>query len=220
VPTKTAITEALRSVFNGDYPDPGFRGLNITIEFPMQPSNYPGIWIQFEETGPIRRVGIDHHENVLDSDGIAREVTRYWFNGNLVLTCAALSSQERDRLYDELVRVFAFSGIDSTSAGRFRTLIDHNDLIGLRFNYDELTGTGEGATPGTPWDTNEVIYERTLTVGLIGEFVLDTLTNILIPLSRVSVSGFNQASINSEDLAAIQIATLGNDDGYDPTQWT
>lgn len=182
----------------------------------MEASAYPGIWVQFDDSQEMERAGIAQVETVIDDDGIQQQVTRWKFGGNLVLTVAALSSQERDRLFDEVVRVIAFSGLDQTPAGGFKALIENNDLIGININYDVLTPSGDAANPGTPWNTNEVIYEKTVSVAMIGEFVSDPQTNILYPLSKVVFQGWPISDAPPD--------ILMDEDGadqspYDPTQW-
>ena len=182
----------------------------------MNPQDYPGIWVQFEDTDDLERAGINHLEVVIDDDHTQHTVTRYRFGGNLSFTVSALSNQERDRLYDDMVRVLAFTSVDQTPAGRFKALIEANDLIGININYDVLSPSGDAATPGTPWDTNEVIYEKTLSVRMIGEFVSDAQSQILYPLSRVQVVGYMEG-VDDYDLP--DLGPSDSDQPYDPTQW-
>jgi len=211
------MIESLHSIFNGNYPEADFRNVNVTVDFPMLPQNYPGVWVQFQDNQDLERAGIDEHETVVDDNGIQRQVVRWKFGGSFVFTVSALSSAERDRLFDEIVRVFAFSGIDQSPAGQLKILIETNDLIGIVLNYDVLTPSGEGATPGTPWDTNEVIYEKTLSIEMVGEFVSDAKSSVLYPLSRVIVQGFD----SDEDPLVPEFAQTGDssDETWDPTQW-
>lgn len=214
-PTKTAAVQALRDTFDVFYPESDFQNLHISIEFPMTQQDYPGIWVQFEDTEAVERAGIKHIEQIQDDQGAFHQVTRYRFGGNFSFTVAALSSNERDRIYDQLVRVLAFNDVEDSTANRFRSFIENNDLIGININYDVLNPSGDAANPGTPWETNEVIYERTLSVAMIGEFVSDPTTNELVLLSKVLVEGLDE---DVDDLDSYpDIITTG---GYDPTQWT
>jgi hypothetical protein len=205
----------LKTIFDGSYPEEDFRDVNVTIEFPMEPQNYPGIWVQFDDGEDLERAGIDHREIVIDDLGNQRQVTRWRFGGSLALTVAALSSQERDRLYDEVVRVLAFSGLDISSAGQFKQLIENNDLIGINLNYDVLTPSGDDASPGTPWNTAEIIYEKTVSMALIGEFVSDAVTNALYPLSRVIVSGYEDQDFPPD----LPVIDPQSNVPYQPGQW-
>jgi hypothetical protein len=96
----------------------------------------------------------------------------------------AMTSLERDRLYDELVRVVAFSNEDGI-VGRFKNTIASNDLIAATLNTDKIEGRGNGAAPGTPWGTDEIMYEKSLNLEIIGEFVPDPAAGTLINLSKI-----------------------------------
>lgn len=192
VPLKTAITEALRNTFDIQYPSKDFSGtVNISIEYPINKQDYPGIWVQFEDTDPLEIAGIKHREIVYDEDNRPHEVTRWRFFGTLSFTCVAMTSLERDRLFDELVRIFAFSQVDYSAVTEFRDTIENNDLIACSINYDVLRPSGDSAGRGTPWNTeDEVIYEKTLSVDIIGEFVSNPNTNALEILSKIEVEGY------------------------------
>lgn len=186
---KTAITEALQATFDSNYPDEDWRNIRVSIEYPMDAQNYPGIWINYDDTDPLEIAGINHREIVLNDSG-AHEVTRWRFFGTISMTIAALSSLERDRLYDQVVRVIAFSQVEESGISEFRDIIETNDFLGINLNYDVLRPSGDAASPGTPWGSNEVIYERTLSIDVIGEFVSDPETNTLVILSQVQTQGY------------------------------
>lgn len=186
-PLKTAIVEALTGTFNSTYPEADFRGVNVGIEYPVKQSNYPGLWINYEDTDALHVAGIGHKEYTVDSTTHNFiEVTRWRFTGTITITVVALSSLEKDRLYDEVVRTFAF-GRENQAISQFRNSIEQNDLIAMNVNFDELTPSGDGAAQGTPWQTDEYIYEKSLSMDVIGEFVGDPGSQQLIPLSNVIV---------------------------------
>ena len=99
----------------------------------------------------------------------------------------ALTSLERDRLYDEVVAVIAFGDADLTQRSAFRATIEDNGLIACDANWDEISSGGVSATQGTPWGTDEMIYEITVRFLVKGEFVSDVDTTQLVPLSAIKV---------------------------------
>jgi hypothetical protein len=221
VPVKAAITEALRSVFTSTYPEPDFRDVHISIEYPIEQSNYPGIWVQYEDNDDLAIAGIGHVEYIHDTvHDTYSAVTRWRFKGAVTLTIAALSSLERDRLYDEMVRVFAFGEQDSTLK-TFRDKIETNDLVGMNANFDDLRPFGDAATPGTPWETDEIIYEKSLSFDLIGEFVGVPGSSTLVPLSSITfidyVEGSPVPKFPQEPDSTVQPGTPGD---WDRTSWT
>lgn len=186
---KSLVVESLQTVFNSDWPNPNFTDLNVSIEYPLDRQSYPGIWVNFDDNDTLEIAGIDHREYVLDADGAQHEVTRWLFAGTVTLTVVALSSLERDNLYDEVVRIFAFSRIEQ-AVPEFRSMMESNDLLAIGVNWDQLRPHGDAAAPGTPWGTeDEVIYERSAAFDLQGEFVSNWRTNVMVPLREIVVVG-------------------------------
>jgi hypothetical protein len=188
---KALVVDALGNTFgtpdapSTDYPNPNFRKVNISIEYPVKPQNYPGIWVDYEDASPLQIAGIAHLET--DPDG--HPYTRWKYAGHVTYTVVAFSSLERDELYDELVRTIAF-GAQNAATSRFRYEIENNtDLIACNMDFDTLQPSGAAAAPGTPWGSDEVIYERTISQQAIGEFVVDPATGALVNLSKIIITG-------------------------------
>lgn len=187
VKTKTMFVEALAETFDQFYPNPDFQKVHVGVEYPVDPQHYPSIWIDYEDTEDLTQAGVAHIEMVdPDTQAIRAPFTRWRFQGYVSITVVAMTSLECDRLYDEVVRVVAFGDEDPT-LGRFANYIDRNGFIGMTLNTDRLQPRGAAAAPGTPWSTDEMMYERTLNVELIGEFVPDLATSTLVPLSKISL---------------------------------
>lgn len=184
--------EALQATFDGIYPEPDFRNLKIGIEYPISQADYPGIWLNWDDTDELRIAGIGHVE-IAEVGGVEKIVTRWRFAGTVTLTIVALSSLERDRLYDELVKVLAFARV-TESVSEFRDRVEQNDLVAMNANFDLLRPSGDNAAPGTPWGTDEFIYERSISIDLIGEFVSDPDSMILVPLRLIRAIGYQQGT--------------------------
>jgi hypothetical protein len=196
---KTLGVEALAAAFDDQHPVQEFRSLHASLEYPIKAVNLPEVWLRYSDTAPLRQVGVAHVEDVHPvSGGRIPAYTRWRFQGSWELVVVAASSLERDRLYDELVATIAWSGFDSLR-GRFRKYVENNDLIDLTLKTDEIESTGESAEPGTPWGTDEVLYERTLNVDLIGDFVPDPETGIIVPLSKIVIDADIDLTIDAED---------------------
>lgn len=178
---KTGLVTALIETFDGNYPDQRLQNLHVSIEYPIEPQAYPGIWVDFEES-KLQTAGVAHYE--IDDDG--NHLLRWRYEGAVSYTIVAFSSLERDRIYDELVKILAF-GRSSDSLGAFRDFVENNDLIAMNFDFDEIEVHGNAATPGTPWETDEIIYERTVVMQVIGEFTTNIDTGTLVPLSKIII---------------------------------
>ncbi|MFF7198179.1 hypothetical protein ACFZAM_31285 [Streptomyces sp. NPDC008079] len=195
---KTLGIEALRATFDDQYPVAEFRGLHASLEYPVKSIDLPEVWVRYTDTEPLQQSGVAHIEDVAPGlDVRVAPYTRWRFKGAWEFIVVALSSYERDRVYDELIRVIAFSQ-QGGLLGRFRSYIEHNDLIDLTARVDEIESTGESAEPGTPWGTDEVVYERTLNIDLIGDFCPDPETGNLVPLSRIDVIPTPQLGLGAE----------------------
>lgn len=184
---KTTVVEALQTVFDGFYPVTQFRNVHTSIEYPEEKQDYPGLWIEYDDTEALMRAGVSHVEYVDPATGDrVPPFTRWRYTGAVSITVVALTSLERDRLYDEVVNVIAFGSQDA-ERGRFRSLVQANPFVTVDLNYDAVTPGGGSATPGTPWETDEIIYEKTMTIDAIGEFYPAMSTGPVILLSRVQV---------------------------------
>lgn len=198
VPLKTMVVTALRQTFDVDFPDDRFRDVNVSIEYPVAKQHYPGIWIDYDDTANLVRAGVDHQEDELITvpDALTAQFTRWRFQGVVTMTVCTLSSLERDGLYDALVEMIAF-GREDVALNQFRQYVENNDLIAANFNFDEIQARGNAAAPGTPWNTDEIIYEKSIGLDILGEFLLDRKTGTLANLSAIQVTPVLDPSIAS-----------------------
>jgi hypothetical protein len=186
-PLKTLLVEAIQGTFDSVYPVAKFRNVHASLEYPVDSQDYPSLWVDYDDTQPLMRAGVAHLEDVSPINGTTvAPFTRWRFQGYVSVTAVALTSLERDELFDEVVRVVAFGNEDSV-IGRFKDRIANNDLIAANLQTDKIDVRGSAAAPGTPWGTDELMYERSLNLEIIGEFVPDPSTGTLIPLSRIEI---------------------------------
>lgn len=176
---KTLLTKAMRDAFVESV-EPDFANLYISIEYPVSAQHYPSIWVDFDPSGALQTAGIGHVEY---DTGLA--VRRWRFTGSASYTVVALSSFERDRMFDEVVRILAFNQ-NSAELGTYRRAIEDNQLIAVNVDFDQIDQRGFAAAQGTPWNTDEMIYEATIGVSMIGEFVSSS-DGVLVNLSAVVI---------------------------------
>lgn len=182
---KTTAVQAIQQSFEVSYPEPdqggGDRPLFVSIEYPVEEANYPAVWVDYEGS-ELRTVGIAYTEQ--DAQGNA--YARWRFAGHVVFTMVALSSNERDMIYDQLIGVTAFAA-QSDFPSRFRQVVENAPLIASVWSFDSVEDRPGAAAPGTPWNTMDVIYERGFAIQVIGEFVSDPNTTELVNLSEIEV---------------------------------
>lgn len=182
---KATVIEALKSTFDEEYPERQFRGLWVSQEYPSEESSYPGVWVDLAVTEPLRVVGVAHREDRGPGPtGGVRRTTRWAFAGTFTLTCVAMTSLERDRLADEVLRSVAFGDEDSATSD-LRRSIEANDLIALDLQWDQVVISGGTETRGTPWGTDDMVYEVTVSLDAQGEFYSERSERALVPLSAV-----------------------------------
>jgi hypothetical protein len=196
---KTVLVEAMKRTFDADFPEPDFRNLRVGIEFPFDQQDYPGIWVDFTPTSELAVAGIAHVEHAVGEGGVVRPYTRWRYGGMASYTMVALTSFERDRLFDEVVKVMAF-GHEETPTSEFRAYIESNEFIGVNFDFDQVTVSGFAATPGTPWGTEDIIYEATIQMECLGEFVSDGATGTLIPLTAIITTPYDDRTPDPEPI--------------------
>ncbi len=190
----TVITEALQASMR-HHPVPEFRDAHVSMEYPFEQVNYPGIWIGWNTTLPLQNAGVGHIEWYKDASGRFGEVRRWYFQGTMGFTIMAMTSLERARFHDELIRIIAFSQDNPQRTFRDYILgsgqIDGktNDLLAVTPNFDTIDTRNMAETPGTPWDTSEIVYEVTVSLDAVGEFVSDP-TGRLVPLSKIVLKDY------------------------------
>lgn len=182
---KTLLTEAVKTTFDAEYPVADFRNIHTSIEFPMKQQDYPGIWVDYMPIGSLQNVGIGHVEYATPADdGSSRAMNRWRFQGEASFTVVALTSLQRDRLHDEMVRTLAF-GAERRETNQFRRYIEDNEFLAVNFDFDEITTRGFASSLGTPWQTEDMVYEAEVVMECFGEFLSDALTGTLLPVSAV-----------------------------------
>lgn len=185
---KTIIREALLATFDDQYPNEQFQNTHVELDYPITNQEYPAIFISYEDSDDLRKVGIHHVETVdPDTQADVQAFTRWMFKGNVSLTVVSIATAlERDELYDEMIRVVAFGNEDSL-VGEFKNYIENNDLIYMVLQTDLMHPRGSSAAPGTPWGTDEIMFERTLDLELVGEFIPD-MNGELVYLSAIIIT--------------------------------
>lgn len=183
---KTTAVQAISTSFQARYPEPdpdgGARGVFVSVEYPVEEAQYPAVWVDYEGS-ELRTVGIAYTE--LDAQGNA--FTRWRFAGHVVFTVVALSSNERDMLYDQLIAMTAFAS-QAEFPSDFRQVVENAPLVASVWSFDSVEDRPPASAPGTPWGTMDVIYERGFALQVIGEFVSDPNTAQLVTLSEIQVT--------------------------------
>lgn len=216
VALKTAVTKAAQAGFAA-VSDPDFSGTNaplVSIEFPVEQSAYPGVWVQYADNAELSVAGIGHVETST-AGGVLAQCSRWKFSGTVTLTLVALTSWQRDRLFDLFTEIFISSKFNPALAV-FREQIENNPFIGMNANFDDLSVFGDSAGQGTPWGTDEVVYETSVGFDVIGEFLTDTYTGSLLPLSKAEFVTWIEGTTPPPD-PSVQPLTAAN---WNRTQWT
>ena len=177
--------KAVTKTFDDEYPVEQYQNLYASISYPEKAADYPSIWVTFD-VASLAPVGVDTKQYAPVDSGF--QMFKTWqYTGNASFVITALTSLERDEIFDEMVRVIAFGSLNN-GRSTFRNTIDNNDYIRTVFNWDKISTSGFQPTMGTPWGTDEIVYEATITMEVYGEFSSDSTTGTLLPLSAVTVT--------------------------------
>lgn len=200
---KTTAVQAIQQSFVAQYPAPdtsgGRRSVHVSVEYPVEEVQYPAVWVDYEGS-ELRTVGIAYTET-----GANGEVYARWrFAGHITFTVVALSSNERDMLYDQLIAMTAFAA-QSSFTSVFRQVVENAPLLASVWSFDTVEDRPPAAAPGTPWGTMDVIYERGFALQVLGEFVSDPNTFDLVSLTEIQVTMTNE--LNPDDTSLIDITS-------------
>lgn len=200
---KTTAVQAIQQSFVAQYPAPdtegGRRSVHVSVEYPVEEVDYPAVWVDYEGS-ELRTVGIAYTET--DDQGNA--YARWRFAGHITFTVVALSSNERDMLYDQLIAMTAFAA-QSSFTSVFRQVVEAAPLLASVWSFDTVEDRPPAAAPGTPWGTMDVIYERGFALQVLGEFVSDPNTYDLVTLEEIQVTMTNE--LNPDDSSLIDITS-------------
>jgi hypothetical protein len=83
----------------------------------------------------------------------------------------------------------AFGGENAQTA-EFRSYIEDNEFIAANFDFDQIDVRAITHAVGTPWGSDEVIYEATIAMEVVFEFVADHQTGTLIPITAIQVTHY------------------------------
>lgn len=184
---KYVLRNAVRETVNDPmYVGEGFKSLPVYLHFPKAEADYPGIWVGFEIASDLQRAGVAMELVDEDAEGNAGRYTLWRFQGWATFTGVALNNQERDRLFDEMIRIFAF-GDQDPSTEHFRQVIENNEHLAIDIDFDEIGMRGMNDTPGTPWGSDQTVSEFTIAMECIGEFVADPIKRDLIKLTDIQI---------------------------------
>ncbi len=191
----TVLNEGMKRTFDQDYPVEDFRDTYVSIEYPIGEGDYPAVWVGFEPQGALSADGIGNTEMVsVETEEGTRfgEVSLWRFQGSALFTVMTTTSLNRARLMDEVVKAIAF-GSREEGRGTFRDYLLAQDLIRIQMNYDEIDIRGMAETPGTPWGTDDLVYEVTLATDVIGEFA-STPSGSRVPLSEIRIIDYPEGT--------------------------
>lgn len=207
VAAKTAIVEALRSVW---YVSESDNQLNadlkasdrpyprrVTIEFPEEPEDWPFILVQLRPT-LISWTGITPDEIVnagTEDHPSYKRIRQGRFEASCMLQIFALSSEERDRMWDNIVNLLLL-GRTRNPTDNFYSIIDTHDLIGMTIMEGSIRPVGDSITMGTPWDPEVLTYEATVEFDITGIFYADEFNTDLITLTEAKI--YDYVPLNNE----------------------
>lgn len=181
---KVAIVEALRELYDSNY-SLDVKPKTVDIEYAEREEQWPFVYVEFNPT-EIRWMGIDPDRYI--PSGVASEpwtrIRKGHFSGTFTFTVLTLTSEERDRMWDQLVQLFLMGRLHEQTNDFFEKIESH-DLIAMTIMEGTVDPVGTSVNPGTPWGTEQLTYEASLSVNAIGQFYASDFSQNLIAISQV-----------------------------------
>ena len=203
---KIAIVEALVAGFNSINPAPSGRQVGIpssstldltpnsvTIEYPKEMAHWPSIFVQFRPS-KVQWSGLYPDTFILPSgqyinnNQVAQMSRTGYFEGSIDLQILALTSEERDQLWDTLYNLVLMNPGNPASNSFYQNLVNNN-LIGMTILPSTVQTLGDTVSPGTPWSPEELSYEASVRIQCIGDFYESKFNNLVPTLTTVVLSG-------------------------------
>lgn len=183
---KREIVTALEPMFHDDFPIESLRNkVYVGLEYPFTQIKYPAIYITFNES-TLRNVGVGNIEDATAEDGTPMQIKHWMFTGTVSFNIMALSPKERDELGAALVNILAF-GESNPLLSFFRTSVMDSTYVDLQYLQDNLHPGGE-VMGVTPWASEtELVFGKSYSIDLLGEFYSNTYTGELVRWEHVEV---------------------------------
>jgi hypothetical protein len=172
---KRIVVNALRSVFDADYPDTTgvLKNIFISIDWPDKPEQYPMMLVSFQEN-KMGSAGIGHFEHIQGGPNIYK---RWLYEGTIQILIIAESSLQRDYISDHLVHMLAFGQTDINTY-LFVPYIEQNLGVDVQILKDTLQPHGESVEQGVDWGlTDMTLYMTGYTFNVVGSFTSGVVTN-------------------------------------------
>lgn len=178
----TVVTEATKAYFAEPERSLEWRDIHIGVDYPAEVHQYPGIWVDWEPRDHLMASSISMQEY----DAELRPMERWRFAGEVTFTVYAMTSLERARLHDQVISMLAEARLKGQSS-TFREYLEGNDLVAININLDQIAARAMITTTSTPWGTDDQIYEVTLAISLVGEYLTDPADPMAGIVSRVDL---------------------------------
>lgn len=173
----------------------------VTLEYPEEAEEWPTILVQVRPT-TVQWTGIMPDEIIdasldkgvpvidrttdddspLNPNPSYKLIRQGRFEGTCMLQVLALTSMERDRMWDNLVKLLLM-GRKKSPTINFYTTVESHDLVGITIMEGSIRPVGDSIAPGTPWDPELLSYEAAVEFDMVGTFYADEYTEDLVPLS-------------------------------------
>jgi len=211
---KIAVVEALVAGFNAINPAPSGRQVGIpssstldltpnsvTIEYPKEMAHWPAIFVQFRPS-KTQWSGLYPDTFTLPSgqyiynEQAAQTNRTGYFEGSIDLQILALTSEERDQLWDTLYNLVLMNPGNPGSYAFYQSL-QNNNLIGMTILQGTVQTLGDTVSPGTPWSPEELSYEASVRIQCVGDFYESKFNTLVPTLQTVVLSGTSSYQFES-----------------------
>jgi hypothetical protein len=190
---KTAITRALRQVFDNFYSgDPLLQNMSIDSSYPLKKPDYSNMIIVWFRPARVENAGVGSIEYLYDSQGVLRPFLHSRFEGRIELEVLAMRPSDLDQIVDAVMEVLRFGSLETQTNQFFDTSYGYaaDNTAQLMMNTDIIYDSGDEMIDA-PWGTergNNMIFRTKLSFELHGAYYsVDLATEGASPITEVDV---------------------------------
>lgn len=185
---KHSIVNAIRSVFDNEYPDRQLRNINVNTEYPLALQDFPAIIIRYHED-LVTNAGVGHQELLYDRYGALRSFQHSRFEGSIEFVILGETSYDVDIVSDALIDMIRHGSLSLITSSFFTGVYSEAAIEGSQviLNTDMVYGRGDSSTM-TGWLSEDArIYEAGYTVPIHGAFYSSDPEGQLMFIREVTV---------------------------------
>ncbi len=183
----TALQEATAEAF-GKSTDRKIKETAVRIEYQQDIQEMPSCFIDFNLSRQLEPSGLNNERFATKADtGETYPVQTWRMAGDIVLSPRAAARAHAIILFDHLLADLCFSNAGN---GAMRRVLDDHPSIAMTLQWDRVSVQTPQPIMTTEFGTDEMFWEGSITIGMVGEFSADPERSVLVPLDEINTAQY------------------------------